>query len=343
MTKQYIIKQGDTLWDISAKFLGSPFEWPRLWRYNNRKEVVAITRKPIVNPDLIYPGQKLLIPTLGSIVTKPKIISKPLVKPKESLQEQLPKIKSPISLSYRLDDITQAPIILPNAIVEIKITGNICLSSTEAYPVNYVVNDENLEATVTSQANAAFSSLLAETKLAYDDKTKSLTIGSKIVSKSTTPNVPSTAVGVEISSNSPIPKLQYEVRFPQLKGRVNEFNYIADKVTFVLEVTMRDGESAKPLDQSPQPVSSPSWDKVFAIGLFAGATIIVVGTLIEDYVTFGVGAADDPASFAAAAGMSAKGALLWGAANVVVQRAVLPAMVRFSTSIVPIATLRYAH
>ncbi len=58
MVKEYIVKKGDTLWDISSKHLGSPMEWPRLWRFNNRKEVLAITNKPITNPDLIYPGQK---------------------------------------------------------------------------------------------------------------------------------------------------------------------------------------------------------------------------------------------------------------------------------------------
>lgn len=35
MTNIYIVKEGDTLWDISAKHLGSPLQWPNLWRHNN--------------------------------------------------------------------------------------------------------------------------------------------------------------------------------------------------------------------------------------------------------------------------------------------------------------------
>lgn len=42
----YTVMQGDTLWDISAKFLNHPTQWPQLWSYNSQ----------IKNPHLIYPG-----------------------------------------------------------------------------------------------------------------------------------------------------------------------------------------------------------------------------------------------------------------------------------------------
>lgn len=43
---QYTVVQGDTLWDISGKFLNHPTQWPQLWSYNSQ----------IKNPNLIYPG-----------------------------------------------------------------------------------------------------------------------------------------------------------------------------------------------------------------------------------------------------------------------------------------------
>jgi hypothetical protein len=49
----YVIKPHDTLWDLAFRFLGDPFLWPRLWHSN----------PDIANPNLIYPGNKLILDT----------------------------------------------------------------------------------------------------------------------------------------------------------------------------------------------------------------------------------------------------------------------------------------
>lgn len=47
--QSYTVQPGDTLWDISGKFLSQPWKWRELWQANPQ----------VANPDLIYPGNVL--------------------------------------------------------------------------------------------------------------------------------------------------------------------------------------------------------------------------------------------------------------------------------------------
>ncbi|WP_233582655.1 LysM peptidoglycan-binding domain-containing protein, partial [Corallococcus sp. CA053C] len=45
----HTVEGGDTLWDLSQRYLGSPWYWPKVWSYNPQ----------IANPHWIYPGNNV--------------------------------------------------------------------------------------------------------------------------------------------------------------------------------------------------------------------------------------------------------------------------------------------
>lgn len=48
---RYVVQKGDSLWDIAGRFLDEPWRWPDVWQANPQIE----------NPDLIFPGDEVLL------------------------------------------------------------------------------------------------------------------------------------------------------------------------------------------------------------------------------------------------------------------------------------------
>jgi len=92
---RYVVVKGDTLWDISARFLESPWRWPEVWSFNPQIE----------NPHLIYPGD--VVALVYDESGKPMLrVERGLATVKFSPKVRATRVDKPIS-SIPLDAISQ--------------------------------------------------------------------------------------------------------------------------------------------------------------------------------------------------------------------------------------------
>jgi LysM repeat protein len=53
----YVVRKGDTLWDLANTYLKNPYDWTKIWEAN---------KSAIANPDLIYPDQQVSLPSVAA-------------------------------------------------------------------------------------------------------------------------------------------------------------------------------------------------------------------------------------------------------------------------------------
>jgi hypothetical protein len=82
----YTIREGDTLWDISNAHYRDPFLWPLIWKSN----------PSIDDPDLIYPGNVLAIPSMEPVERAISAPEEPAPAAAETIEEKkAPEVAAP--------------------------------------------------------------------------------------------------------------------------------------------------------------------------------------------------------------------------------------------------------
>jgi len=121
----YVVKKGDTLWDIAAEYFANPEKWIKIWEQNLQ----------VTNPDLIYPGNEIWLklkqnskavkPKSNIVKLEPRIIYKPAE-----------RLESVVDSRVFLAALARQDFIKPDAIEGV---GHILDSKDER--LNYGAND----------------------------------------------------------------------------------------------------------------------------------------------------------------------------------------------------------
>ncbi len=122
LPQPYIVKKGDTLWDIAKYFFKDPERWLKIWERNLY----------ITNPDLIYPGNEIWFDAarkkqggLSKVRPQPKVVIKPVE-----------RLEGTLDTSLLLTALKRQDFIQPS---EINGVGHILDSEDER--INYGAND----------------------------------------------------------------------------------------------------------------------------------------------------------------------------------------------------------
>ena len=121
----YIVKKGDTLWDIANYFFRKPTAWLKIWEHNLY----------ITNPDLIYPGNKIWYSNQPEAQKKSGGLTTVHLQPRVRVKP-VERLEAAVDTSLVLTALKRQDFIRPDAI---KAAGYVLDSLDER--INYGAND----------------------------------------------------------------------------------------------------------------------------------------------------------------------------------------------------------
>lgn len=114
---KYVVRTGDTLWEIASRFLRDPWRWPDVWDFDNKIE----------NPQFIYPGD---------VVVLVKANGKPMLKVQRS---EAKTITTRLTPKIRATPLDQAIPTLPMDAIKQFVSQPRLLAERELQSSGYVV------------------------------------------------------------------------------------------------------------------------------------------------------------------------------------------------------------
>jgi hypothetical protein len=128
--QRYTVVEGDTLWDISARFLAEPWMWPEVWQMN----------PGIENPDLIHPGDLIeLVYVDGAPVLRVAANTGSGASTATGTEPTLPTVK--LSPQVRREPLLSPIPAIPLALIEANLSRDSIISEAEFAAAPYILGE----------------------------------------------------------------------------------------------------------------------------------------------------------------------------------------------------------
>ena len=99
-SRTHTVEKGDTLWDLSAKYLGNPYAWPQIWELNQW----------VKDPHWIYPGDPLVIDLARAVATADSLPEGVAELPPDQRRADPSVLRRP-ELGFAFQDFLQLPFV----------------------------------------------------------------------------------------------------------------------------------------------------------------------------------------------------------------------------------------
>ena len=133
-SKTHTVEKGDTLWDLSSKYLGNPYAWPQIWELNQW----------IKDPHWIYPGDPLIIDLSRAVATAgsvPEAVAN--LQPDQRRAD--PNAMRRPELGFSAQDFFQLPFVVPSgAEAYYKSLGAFTITSNKREDHRYLGDGETI-------------------------------------------------------------------------------------------------------------------------------------------------------------------------------------------------------
>jgi hypothetical protein len=252
MAAAHKVRAGETLWSIAKAHFGQGHLWPSIYVYNNSDAALKLRKKPLVNPNLIHPGEliylpqtrpdrhgRVVAPTRKDSVPMPSVGMSRLIPPETptrsaSAPNPAEDVLVPdFAIKYVLSDLPFFTQEGPNWKATAKLSGSIVLQRTQKVPL-VVYSNKGVEAATRQDASSALAQLTSEAKVSLDTKSGTIKFENALTVKSGT-NAPSSKITMSATSDGRLVG-KASIVLPTMRGFIRDFAYLAPNVTVDLEV-----------------------------------------------------------------------------------------------------------